>query len=122
MKRVVKKTVVYLCGVCRQEYRSARAARACERAGVEKKAFKKGDRVRVRCGERTCTRGHEYVCHGAIRRVLGPLPYDAEIFLKGFGVPDAGLHKFLYEIPCDCPTCGCHGGGLYPAELLQRSA
>ncbi len=121
MDRVVKKTVVYRCGTCRHEYRSARAARECERRACEKKAHKKGDLVRVSGAKRTCVHGHRYECRGEVRRVLGPLPYDAEIFMKGFGVADSGLHKYLYEVPCACPECGSAGGGLYPVELLERA-
>ena len=118
MKRIVRRFVNYRCDVCRTDYDRAKDARKCEQRGVEEKKFHLGSRVRS-TEKRACHFGDDYVCEGRIAKILGPVPYDPEVLLKGYGVADSGNHVFMYVIAYTCPVCGQEKHAIYPAACLE---
>jgi len=121
MKKIVKKTATYRCDKCRTTYETKKAAQKCERASVEKRAYRKGALVRT-CAKRVskCPCGRDYYCVGSVVSVLGPYPYDHEWLLKDYGIKPGPGHLYLYEIASDiCPGCRKLRLVQYPAAVLQ---
>ena len=120
MKKIVRTKTSYRCGVCRSEHARKAEAAACETGGIETRAFRVGDTVAAK-EKRTCPHGHDYVCRGRVVRVVGPVPYDAEIYGKGFGLWRSGGHIFLYELIARCTRCTSRTPVRYPAISLKRT-
>ena len=125
MKKVVKRIVQvsYLCEKCQTSYSDAEDARKCERAGVEKRPFKVGDRVWVGAAPiRIHSCGCAYFCAGRIVKITGPLPYDT-LRRVSLGVPRKGHgHYYLYEIDAGpCPICHRPRSVECPSHILKRA-
>lgn len=121
MEKVTRTRTTYRCGICGTEHRGKREASACEAGGVEARKFRVGDRVAAK-ERRTCPHGHSYACSGRVLRVVGPVPYEAEVHGKGFGLWTSPGHLYLYELTARCTTCRSATSVRYPACALKRSA
>lgn len=105
MKKIVRRTVLWQCGVCKTAYDSKKAAQECESREIEERIFKKGNLVR-NIEPRECGKTHaEYQFRGRVIRVIGPQPPDYEYEVKWLGGRGINLHVFQYEVKFRCPSC-----------------
>ena len=119
MRRVVRKTVVYICGVCRTEYGTAKQAKNCETRPLENKKFKLGDFVGGR-EKHTCDRrskNNDFFPKGRIIKIVGPQLVDKEYSAKWLGGELRGSHVFMYEVEYKCPCGAIRSHRFYSPEL-----
>ncbi len=117
MRRITRVVSLFRCEKCGAEYPTMSEARRCEAGTCERKQFRIGDFVRAR-ERRCCSLGRSYVMKGRVVAIVGPEPYDAEVLLKGFGVPKTHGHFFWYEVSYCCPVCRRSKRARYPAGAL----
>ena len=107
MRRVVKKTVLYQCKICKTEYSTLKEVKKCEARGVEKKTFSVGDLV-SNIEPRVCWKKSKgYIFRGKVVKIIGPMPADFEYeckWLKG-QASRLNSHVFQYEVDYSCPHC-----------------
>ena len=107
MRKIVKKTALWRCPVCKTDYRNRSDARACEGMSTEKPNFKVGDTVTNR-ESRICSHVHRntsYRFQGKVVMIFGPEPPDEEYWNKWMG-GDPHMHVFSYIVAYTCPRCG----------------
>jgi hypothetical protein len=120
MRKIVKKIVVYRCETCRTDYDRRSDALKCERSGVEKRAYRKGDLVRTRA---QCPCGQRFAIVGFILKVTGPYAAGPESLLKARGLKPGTGHLYLYQVEaCRCPKCKSWVSASYPAAHLEAGA
>ena len=108
MKKLVRKTTLYICEVCKTEYTKKKDALKCEAKLLERKVFHAGDIVRNK-NKRTCSKKmKKYILKGKVVRVLGPI-----------SISDNRNHIFQYEIKYICPACNQEKQALYNASELK---
>jgi hypothetical protein len=107
MKKIVKRVVVYKCGICRTEYDKASDAKKCEKRVLEVIAFTKGNSV-SNIQPRTCNiHGKHYIFKGKVVKIVGPMASDYEYETKWLGSISERVngHVFHYQVKFKCPHC-----------------
>lgn len=119
MRKIVRRVVEFQCDVCKTVYGSAKKAYNCERRVIEKKKFKKGDRV-VGLEEHHCSqKERNFIPRGVVKKISGLEPMDYEYSLKWLGgaLLDSHVRQYLVIYKC---LCGENREHLYFSPELKK--
>lgn len=107
MRKIVRKTVVFQCGVCKVEHKTMKEAIECEGRTLEEKKFKLGDKVRGR-EKHNCDHGQiekNFLPRGYVIEIYGPELMDEEYSNKWLGGGLLYCHVYQYRVEYEC-LCG----------------
>lgn len=119
MRKIVRKIIVFQCGVCKTEYKTIREAMRCENQPLEEKQFKLGDRVKGH-EQHTCDHRRKeknFLPNGRVIEINGPVLMDEEYSNKWLGGKLLHCHVYEYLVEYECPCGKVRQHKFYSPEL-----
>src|SRR3989344_6420869 len=107
MRKIIKVTIQWECGVCKEKYPKVGDAAKCEQRNLEKKRFAVGDCARS-LEQRYCNKiPKKYYAIGIVTAIKGPKPSDSDYEARCLGGKNERLnaHVSTYIVDFTCPCC-----------------